>query len=250
LRGDAEAVPAEYAAGTGIGEFAGATQAHALASADFDEDGVPDAVGGYTGASGGGIVTLQRGNADAIYPHSPAARERRERGEFTDAPFHREARAYSVAEAAHFVGAGDFDADGHWDAVAARRGGRALYFLRGDGQGNLAEPERIELPGELTALVTGEMNRPDGLTDIVAGLRGDAGAGVLVFESPAGALRGQPEALPLPAQASGLALGALDAGSAANDLVIAAGNELLFVHGRDRRLSVDESGRAGCRERV
>jgi hypothetical protein len=243
LSNDAEAMPTEYAAGTGVKELTGSTRAHALASADFDEDGTPDLVGGYA-SDAGGVITLQRGNVDAIYPNSPEARERRANGQFSDAPFHAEASAFRLPEEAHFVGAGDFDADGHWDVVAARRGGRALYFLRGDGRGNLVAAERIELPGELTAFVTGEMNRPDGLTDVVVGLNGDAGAGVLVFESPAGALRGQPETLSLNATASGLALGALDADSSANDLAMAAGNELLVMHGRDRRLSLDAESRA------
>ncbi|HEX3086578.1 MAG TPA: hypothetical protein VHP99_18730, partial [Pyrinomonadaceae bacterium] len=248
LSGDAAAVPTDYTSGTGVKELAEGTVAHGLASADFDEDGVPDLVGGYTGSSAAGVVTLQRGNVDAIYPNSPEARERRARGEFTDAPFRSAAGAFMVPEAADFVGAGDFDADGHWDVVAARRGGNALYFLRGDGRGNLARAERIQLPGALTVLVTGEMNRRDGLTDIVVGITNDAGAAALVFESPAGALRSQPETLALPAAASDLALGALDTDPAANDLAIAAGNELLIVHGRDRRLSVNEPSGAAVPE--
>lgn len=243
LRAEAETDSTEYAVGSGVADLAGGTHAHALAAADFDEDGMPDLVGGYTGASGAGVVTLLRGNADAVYPNSPEARERRARGESSASPFQREAGAYSVPEAADFLGAGDFDADGHWDVVAGRRGGGALYVLRGDGRGGLATAERIELPGALTALVTGEMNRRDGLTDIVVGVGGDAGASALVFESPAGAMRARPEEFPLPAAASGLALGAPGADAGANDLVIAAGRELLVVHGRDRRLSLDEESR-------
>ena len=236
---EAAAAPTVYGAGTGLGELAGGSRAHALAAADFDEDGTPDLVGAYATA-GGGVVTIQRGNVDAIFPNSPEARVRREQGRFNDAPFHEEAAAFNVPEAAHFVGAGDFDADGHYDVAAARRGGRAIFLLRGDGRGNLLAPERVELPGALTAFATGEVNRPDGLTDIVVGVSGGEGATALVFESPAGALRGEPETLSLPAAASGLALGALDADSSA-DLAVASGNELLVVHGRDRRLSLDES---------
>ncbi|HEX7317081.1 MAG TPA: CSLREA domain-containing protein [Pyrinomonadaceae bacterium] len=235
----AAAAPTVYGAGTGLRELAGGSQAHALASADFDEDGTPDLVGAYATA-GGGVVTIQRGNVDALFPNSPEARGRREQGRFNDAPFHAEAAAFIVPEAAHFVGAGDFDADGHYDVAAARRGGRALFLLRGDGRGNLLAPERVELPGALTAFATGEVNRPDGLADIVVGVSGVEGATALVFESPAGALRGQPETLSLPAAASGLALGALDADSSA-DLAVASGTELLIVHGRDRLLSLDES---------
>lgn len=248
LRAEATTVPTEYAAGAGVGELAGGARAQTLASADFDEDGTPDLVGGYAGAGGAGVITLQRGNVDAIYPHSPEAQGRRERGQFTDAPFHREASAFRLPEAAHFVGAGDFDADGHWDVVAARRGGHALYFLRGNGRGALSEAERIDLPGAVTAFATGEVNRRDGLTEVIVGVTGDAGAGVLVFESPTGALRGQPERISLATAASGLAIGVVDADLSSGDLVIAAGHELLIVYGRDRRLSLDAQSRAGVRE--
>ena len=57
-----------------------------LASADFDEDGVPDLISGYS-YGGRGIVTLLRGNIDSIYPNAPEAKQRKANGEFTDAPF-------------------------------------------------------------------------------------------------------------------------------------------------------------------
>src|SRR5436190_770873 len=57
-----------------------------LASADFDEDGVPDLASGYS-YNGQGIVTLLRGNVDSIYPNAPEAKQRKADGSFTDAPF-------------------------------------------------------------------------------------------------------------------------------------------------------------------
>src|SRR4030095_11261340 len=45
-----------------------------LASADFDEDGVPDLVSGY-GFRGQGILSVLRGNVDAIYPNAPEAQQ-------------------------------------------------------------------------------------------------------------------------------------------------------------------------------
>ena len=44
----------------------------ALASGDFDEDGVPDLISGYAGPSGG-ILTLHRGNLYSIYPNAQRA---------------------------------------------------------------------------------------------------------------------------------------------------------------------------------
>jgi uncharacterized repeat protein (TIGR01451 family) len=207
-----------------------------LASGDFDEDGVPDLISGHVGP-GGGILTLQRGNIETHWPHRPLQQATDNRQLTTDTtPFLPEARVFGVPEAPDFLGAGDFDSDGHWDVVAAARGSDALYVLPGDGRGRLRRAERLKLPGIVTALATGEINRADGLTDVVVGIVGANGPEVLVFESPDGALRGEPEAIPLPAAATALALGQLDEGYEM-DLAAAAGSELVIVHGRDRSIA-------------
>ncbi len=220
-------------------------QPGALASADFDEDGTPDLVSSYanTANGGGGIITLHRGNVDAIYPHSPEAKQRRASGTFTGSPFLSPARVFALAKAPDFVGAGDFDGDSHWDVVAASRGGRALYLLSGDGGGGFKAVREIGVAGAVTALVAGEINRADGLTDVVVGVEGAAGPRVLVFEGPQGALRARPEALSVPATVSSLALGQLNEENA-TDLAVASGNTLLVVRGRDRKLSLDEAHQA------
>ncbi|HXF41895.1 MAG TPA: hypothetical protein VN687_19420 [Blastocatellia bacterium] len=217
-----------------------------LCSADFDEDGVPDLISGYAGPNGG-IVTLLRGNVDSIYPNAPEAQQRRAEGTFTDAPFLSPAFAFGLSEAADFIGAGDFDGDGHWDVVTAARGSDRLCLMSADGIGGLREKKRIDLPGGVTAMVVGEINRRDGLDDVVVGVSGKQGSKVLVFEGPEGALRASPEVLDLPAEAASLALGQLD-DSYEMDLAIAAGRELMIVHGRDRKLSLDEESRSSVRE--
>jgi uncharacterized protein (TIGR03437 family) len=218
-----------------------AAQPLALASGDFDEDGVPDLVSGYV-SPGRGILTLHRGNVDTLHPNTPEAQERRAAGTFTEAPFLAPARVFEIPVAPDFLGTGDFDADGHLDVVAAVAGGEALYWLRGDGQG-FWPAVAIPLPGSVTALLTGEINRADGLADLVVGIAGAGGPQVLIFESPNGALRGEPEAFALSAAPTALALGQLDDGYAM-DLAVAAGTELLVVHGRDRRLSLDKTRQA------
>jgi hypothetical protein len=214
----------------------------ALASADFDEDGTPDLVTGYAGPQGGRLV-VRRGNVDAIYPNSPEANARRARGEFSEAAFHPARGSFALAEAADFLGTGDFDADGHWDIVAAARGGTKLYWLRGDGRGNFAAAQALEVPGAITALAVGEVNRVDGLTDIALGVAATEGARVLVFESPGGALRGPPESFALAAPVVDLAFGALGEDGWL-DLAIASGSEVVLVHGRDRKLSLDAEQQA------
>ena len=222
------------------GDTLGASaQPLSVATADFDEDGMPDLASGYATGGGAGAIAIHRGNVDALWPYGAALRHG------TPPAFLPDARVVAIPEEPDFLGAGDFDADGHWDLVAAHRGSSALWLLRGDGHGGFYPAERIALPSAVTALVTGELNRPDGLTDIAVAVAGGSGGGaqVLVFEGPGGALRGEPEVFPLPTAAASLAVGDLD-GDWWNDLAIGAGKELLIVHSRDRKLSLSKTIRS------
>ena len=213
-----------------------------LASDDFDEDGVPDLVCGF-GFSGGGIITLHRGNVDALYPHAPEARARRSKGTSVASPFLPDARIVEMPEPPDFLATGDFDADGHRDIVAGRRGSDSLRWIPGDGVGGFGEARTVRIDGQLTALTAGDLNRPDGLADVMVGLTGPNGNRVLIFEDPRGALRGEPEPIVLPGKPVGLALGEFD-DDAPLDLVIAAGSDIVVMRGRDRRLSLDEDRRS------
>jgi hypothetical protein len=215
----------------------------ALASADLDEDGVPDLICGYAIPGGGGAVTLHRGNVDSIYPYAPEAQNRRLAGAFTDSPFLSPARTFGVPAPADFVVAGDFDADGHQDLVIAQKNDHKLYFLRGYGNGGLAAAVPINLPGILTAMISGEMNRRDGLEDIAVGVITPDGPKVLVFEGPAGALMAEPEVIALPASAAALAFAHLGQQQYV-DLAVAADDQLVIIHGRDRRLSTGREKQA------
>ena len=46
----------------------------ALATGDFDEDGMPDLISGYAAPTGTGIIALHRGNVDALWPYGDAAK--------------------------------------------------------------------------------------------------------------------------------------------------------------------------------
>ncbi len=205
----------------------------ALASADFDEDGVPDLICAYR-APGGGIITLHRGNRDAIYPNTSQAQRRKAEGQFTDAPFLSAAKVFELPQAPDFVGTGDFDANGHQDLIVASRGSNALFILEGNGQAGFGATKRIELPGAVTALATGELNRADGLEDIVVGILASGGPKALVYESLEGASRATPEAFNLSAEATALALGKLD-DDRLMDFAVAAGKDALVVYGRDNK---------------
>src|SRR5215813_1654681 len=214
----------------------------ALTSSDFNKDGIADLLASYE-SSGRGIIALHRGNADFCYPHSPEAEQHKADGTFTDAPFLSPAALFSLPEAVDFIGAGDFDADGDADVVAAKQGSDKLYFLEGDGQSGLTLSRTMALLGAVTAFAIGEMNRRDGLEEVVVAVKGQQGAKVLVFESPDGAFEDSPEEFALPAEASSLALGQLD-NEANLDLAVAAGRGLVIIHGRDRKLSLSQEQQA------
>jgi hypothetical protein len=248
---DGRDVPTVYTGAAGLQQMLehNLAQPTRLASADFDEDGVPDLICGYVGPSDG-LITLRRGNIEALWPSARGRRsvasgqlkETTNNGQWTTdqaSPFLPEAHVFEVPQAPDFLGAGDFDADGHWDVVAAARGSTALCLLPGDGHGGFGEVKQIPLPGAVTALTVGEINRADGLADVVVGIVGSDGPQALVFEGPDGALKATPEIITLPAEATALALGQLDE-SYEMDLAVAAGHDLVIVHGRDRQLSLDE----------
>ena len=133
--------------------------------------------------------------------------------------------------------------------MVASRSSAALFLLSGDGHGKLSLSKKVDLRGNVTAFTTGEINRGDGLTDIVVGIDGPAGPRVLVFEGPDGALRSQPEVFSAPATVTSLSMGQLDDDLNA-DLVVAAGQNLLLLHGRDRKLSLNERSRAEVKPAV
>lgn len=214
----------------------------ALAAADFDEDGMPDLVSGYAGGDGG-IVTLHRGNVDALFPNAPEAKRRRATGQFSDAPFLPTARTFAAPASPEFLEAGDFDADGHADVLLAARGGAAL-LLRGDGTGALRPAEQIDVPGTVTAMAVGDVNGYDGLPDIVFGITGKAGPQALVFAGRKGAVNAAPESFALPSEAASLALGDLD-DDHVPDVALGAGPALLVIHGRrDKRSPATISNRS------
>jgi hypothetical protein len=220
----------------------------ALADGDFDGDGVQDLISSYAGPDGG-VITLHRGNIDAIMPNAPEAKQRKAAGEFTNSPFLSPARVFELPLRPDFIGTGDFDADGHLDIVAAARGGNELCLLAGDGKESFVAPKQIKIPGSITALKTGEINRRDGLMDVVVGINGAEGPRALVYEGPKGALRANPETFALRAEATDFAFGQFD-GEYPIDLAIAAGNDLLIVRGRDRRLSSSEIKQAEVPEAI
>jgi CSLREA domain-containing protein len=180
----------------------------ATSLADFDRDGVADVV-----TTEGSSVTIERHVAGSREPVTT---------EHLDA-------------APDFALAMDADGDGLMDVVVGARGAAYLTVLLGDGTGRLPRRASINLRGSLTALAAGDVNRPDGLADLVAGVEDARGAALVVLESTSGALDADPERIPIPAPARSIALGSLrDAPFV--DVAAVTDRELVVVNGRDRKL--------------
>ncbi len=223
-----------------ISELKGNSDSISVVTADFDEDGMPDIVTGHpTGETGAAI--FYSGNIDAVYPNSPEAKERAEKGALTSVPFMGPARAVKLQSVPDFMAAGDFDADGHFDIAAASRGVNELYLYYGDGCGDFSFGDRIEMPGSPTALLAEDFNAKDGLADLIVGQDVAGRGAVLIFEHPYGVTKATPERFDLAEPVTSISVTMLE-GNARTDLAIAAGHELAILQGRDRQLFTDERG--------
>lgn len=216
-----------------------------MAAGDFDEDGMPDVAVAFSDGARGAIG-LFAGNPDVVYPSEPEARRRRmKNGSESRAPasFRIEGPRVELPGPADFMGAGDFDNDGHLDLAVAAEGSRALLLVRGDGRGGFALPLERPLPGPLSRMVVGEINHPDDLADIVVGIERESATEILVYEGPEGAWKADPESVRRGGSITTLALGDLD-GDFERDLVIGIDRGLEVLRGRDRKPALGSAARA------
>jgi hypothetical protein len=202
-----------------------------LANGDFDRDGVPDIVAGY-GRGESGVLVLYRGNPDSIYPNAPEARARRQGSPGDENPFLMPGIVSGSPTRPDLLQAGDFDADGAIDLAVASTGKSAVEILPGDGAGGFRAPRQILLPGALTAMAAGEINRADGRTDLVIGVTGPSRSQLLLYQSYEGAASASPDAIDIPAGPSSILLGRWDE-DAFFDVTAITGRNLIVVHGRD-----------------
>ncbi|HEU4931628.1 MAG TPA: hypothetical protein VFT48_06080, partial [Pyrinomonadaceae bacterium] len=230
FRGDQAAVAALQSGGA---------QARALASADFDRNGTPDVVAGYS-YNGTGIITVQRGNPDAFAPANDSVLVRMQQGYNPDSLLPG-ADAYSLPMPADFLVTGNFTKDSEKDVVFAAKGG-GLYLMEGNGSGRLGEPRQIDLPGTVTALAAGEFRAADGFTDLAVGVSGPDGDALLIFDDGANGFASALAQYRLAEAASAIEFGGLD-DDPFIDVAVAAGSEVLVVHGWGRKEQIATESR-------
>src|SRR5262249_10503528 len=135
------------------------------------------------------------------------------------APFLSRAHAYSLPARPDFLAVGDFVGDGHLDVMAAESGRQALYLLRGDGRGALAQAKTIELPGEVTAMTALRFASAEP-SAIVAGIVGTDGPRLLFYRD------GQSMTYPLGDEASSVAAGSV-ADDGVPEVAVGVGRQVL-----------------------
>jgi hypothetical protein len=227
---------------------AGGLKPLTLAPGDLNRDGFPDLLCGYS-SSGGGLVTLYRGDPKAFAPSDPNVINAITQGVYPD-PFLKETLAYDLPSAPDFLSSGDFNKDGRIDVIAASRGGQTLYLLEGQEGGGFSQPLWIPLNGWVTSMFTGGFNSRDGLDDIIIGIDSLAGPSLQVYDGMRSVLETEPKTFALPAKASSLALGKLD-DDLMDDLAILADGQVFILHASSKGgENVSASKKAGKLETV
>src|SRR5262245_15292253 len=217
----------------------GAAQALALAGGDFDGNGTPDVVAGY-GFNGAGIITLQRGNPDAFAPADDSVFVRMQQGYNPDSLL-PDADVYQVPASPDFLVTGNFTNDTEKDVVFAAKGG-GLYLMKGDGAGRFGDPQQIGLGGAVTALAAGEFRSADGFTDLAVGVSEPGVDALVIFDDGVDGFSKELVHYQLSAPASAIEFGGLD-DDPFQDVAVAAGSEVLIVHGWGRKEQVATESR-------
>jgi len=196
------------------------------AAADFDGDGIGDLVVAYDNA-----LAIHRGDINAFAPQTDAAWQAIRDGRFVS-PFRAGVRMLPVSVAADFVQTGDFNRDTHIDIAFAVRGGDNLFILEGDGKANFPNTRRIEMNGNITALGAGDVNRLDGLPDLMVGVAGANGSELQIFQGLDDIFNIAPQIESLPAPAESIAVGQLNQNSF-TDIAVATDYEVIILSGKD-----------------
>lgn len=188
-----------------------------LASADFDEDGVPDLVSGHLTVMSG-LVLLHRGNAGAIYPDQGQSGKPQ--------PFFPDVVRIEMPVPPEFLFAGDIDGDGHHDLITAARGVSSIYWRRGDGRGGFGSAAEIVLPGTVQDAAAARVLPGEGAIDLSIAVDTGNGSSILIFRNVAKS--STPDLVTLPVRVNAIACGRLN-GDAMVSVAAASSDHLLII---------------------
>jgi hypothetical protein len=206
-------------------ERLGGSGPRVMALGDFDADGTDDLIV----AQGGGLV-LHRGDINAFAPKTEAAFEAIRDLRYIS-PFEEQTASFPLPASADYISVGDFDRDSKLDVVAAARGGNEIFFLRGNGRGDFAPARSAELPGALTAMASGDVNRTDGLADLVIGIGGEMPS-LVVYDSIGNIFANETRTVSVSYQPNIIAIGQLDENSF-TDIAVASDRDVTIIPGSD-----------------
>jgi CSLREA domain-containing protein len=199
----------------------------AMATADFDGDGVGDLAIGY-GLDKGGAIALLRGNLDALAPQSRESWLAAGQGRYSS-PFLAKDDMIPVPVQPDLLRAADLYGDGRQDLVFAAQNGHELYILRGDGKGNFVLQPPVSVAGAITALAAYRPGDSGASDAVIVGVKTASGAAVALFRAAGSGLQLR-ASYALPGVASVIEVANLDA-RFTPDAAIVADGQLLVLHG-------------------
>jgi CSLREA domain-containing protein len=203
----------------------------AMVSGDFDEDGTPDLVLGYSRAEGG-ILQLLNGNPEAIAPRTETGWLAAGHHEAVD-PFVDQAEPIATKTLPELLIAADVNGDGHLDLVYVSRNSSTLYVMPGDGHGGFRSqhPLRIIVPGNITALAAWRPGAPVTGDALLVGYTAHGAGKLGILSYSAGSL-GINAGYALPGPATSITVASLD-GDSVPDAAVIADSQLLVLHGKN-----------------
>ena len=149
-----------------------------LAVTDWNNDGVPDLLSSYE-TQNGGFVVLQTGNF--AFNHPEKAGEVAKTDAWSDSPFLAAAQVMELPLHPDFLFAGDFNDDGFQDILIAQKNSSYLFWSAGNAQGEFRNASPIPLPGTITVLHVGELDRPIGVPYVMVGLQSNNGSELHIY---------------------------------------------------------------------
>lgn len=106
------------------------------------------------------------------------------------------------------------------------------FVLEGVGKANFPNLRRVEIGGTITALTAGDVNRLDGLPDLIVGVANANSSELQIFQGLDDIFSIAPQIESLPAPAESIAVGQLNQNSL-TDIAVATAGEVIILSGKD-----------------